>query len=317
MSFYPISEEDYGSADYILEALNENIFKMEQFNKARGGSGLSNVILYGVIDDYIKVVDALDGLVAQVSVLSVPTQISGFENFEFTVFANAIGALYRRNKDTERINLLEVDQMQGKGSGGGVSSLMVTAGIIAVASIVAIGAITAVVKIRTSSLESDIKEDEKQIDELNEKLKGNELLKVQLTAIQAYDTAVKDERAALTSWPKFDNNLKKKIDEAFKKVKNAEYKGLEYDLSEGKITLTEVTVKEQEDATDLVRALKDVKDDSKKDGKFFTAVSFDGFRKDEDNKYSLGDLEVTINLDAATDEEAEDKKEDTKEEAAK
>ncbi|WP_156947355.1 pilus assembly protein PilM [Ruminococcus sp. NK3A76] len=315
--YVPISEEDYGSADYILEALNENIFKMEQFNKARGGSGLSNVILYGVIDDYIKVVDALDGLVAQVSVLSVPAQISGFENFEFTVFANAIGALYRRNKDTERINLLEVDQMQGKGSGGGVSSLMVTAGIIAVASIVAIGAITAVVKIRTSSLESDIKEDEKQIDDLNEKLKGNELLKVQLTAIQAYDTAVKDERAALTSWPKFDNNLKKKIDEAFKKVNNAEYKGLEYDLSEGKITLTEVTVKEQEDATDLVRALKDVKDDSKKDGKFFTAVSFDGFSKDDDNKYSLGDLEVTINLDAASDEEAEDKKEDTKEEAAK
>ena len=102
--YVPISEEDYDSDDYITEALNENIFRMEQFNKARGGSGLENVILYGFIEDYIKLVDALDGLDIKASVLGVPAQITGFENFEFTVFANAIGALYKRNKATEKNN---------------------------------------------------------------------------------------------------------------------------------------------------------------------------------------------------------------------
>lgn len=300
--YVPISEEDYGSSDYVLEALNENIFKMEQFNKARGGSGLSNVILYGVIDDYIKVVDALDGLVAQVSVLSVPTQISGFENFEFTVFANAIGALYRRNKDTERINLLEVDQMQGKGSSGGVSSLMVTAGIIALASIVAIGAITAVIKLRTSSLQKDIEEDDRQIAELNEKLADNNTLKVQLAAIQAYDQAVIDEREALTSWPKFGNEIKDKVDEGFKEIKNASYTSFAYSLTAGTVTIGEVTVDTQEDVTDLVRSLKNVKDDSKVGGIYFSNVTYNGFEKTEDDKYSLGTIILDINLDAVKDE---------------
>ena len=308
--YVPISEEDYGSSDYILEALNENIFKMEQFNKARGGGGLSNVILYGVIDDYIKVVDALDGLVAQVSVLSVPTQISGFENFEFTVFANAIGALYRRNKDTERINLLEVDQMQGKGSSGGVSSLMVTAGIIALASIVAIGAITAVIKLRTSSLQKDIDEDEQQIAELNEKLANNDTLKVQLAAIQAYDQAVIDERDALNSWPKFGNELKDKVDEAFEEVKGSGYKTFTYNLEAGTVTLNDVVVETQEDVTKLIRAFKDIKDDTKLDGVYFSDVTYNGFDKTEDDKYSLGTVSLNINLNAAkenTDDSATEK----------
>lgn len=309
--YVPISEEDYGSEDYILEALNENIFKMEQFNKARGGTGLSNVILYGVIDDYIKVVDALDGLVAQVSVLSVPTAISGFENFEFTVFANAIGALYKRDKNTERINLLEVDQMQGKGSGGGMSSMFVTAGIIALASIVVIGAITAVIKIRTSSLEKAIEEDEAQIAELNAKLGNNDILKAQLAAMKLYDEAVINERAALTSWPKFDNTLKDKIDEAFKEVKNAEYVSLSYNLSAATVELGDVTVEKQEDATDLIRAIKEVEDDEKEGGKFFSGVTFDGFEKTDDDKYTLGSLTLTINLDAVK-ESTDNAKEEAK-----
>ena len=51
--YVPISPDEYDADDYVLEALNENIFRMEQFNKARGGSGLANVILYGFIDDYM------------------------------------------------------------------------------------------------------------------------------------------------------------------------------------------------------------------------------------------------------------------------
>ena len=154
--YVPISEDDYDSDDYITEALNENIFRMEQFNKARGGSGLENVILYGFIEDYIKLVDALDGLDIKASVLGVPAQITGFENFEFTVFANAIGALYKRNKATEKINLLEVDQSTGKGGNSGMGSLLMTGGIFAAAAAVLIAGATLVINLRKSSIEKDI-----------------------------------------------------------------------------------------------------------------------------------------------------------------
>ncbi len=315
--YVPISEEDYGSEDYILEALNENIFKMEQFNKARGGGGLSNVILYGIIEDYIKVVDALDGLVAQVSVLGVPSQITGFENFEFTVFANAIGALYRRNKQTERINLLEVDQMQGKGSSGGVSSLLVTAGIISLASIVAIGAIFAVVKFRTSSLEDDIKEADTKIAELNEKLANNDLLKVQLDAINAFDKAIIQERSDLDSWPKMNSDMRDKIDEAFKEVDGSAYVKFIYDFETGTVTLDEVTVKEQEDATELIRALKAIKDKDKVDGLYFSDVQFEGYKEGEDNNILVGEVVCTVAPNAAKEDADKDKKDDTAKEENK
>lgn len=313
--YVPISEEDYGSPDYVLEALNENIFKMEQFNKARGGSGLSNVILYGVIEDYIKVVDALDGLVAQVSVLGVPAQITGYENFEFTVFANAIGALYRRNKATERINLLEVDQLQGKGGTGGLNSLLITAGVIALASIIAIGAITAVVKLRTSSIEKDIEEDEQRIAELNEKLADNDKLKIQKDAIVAYDQAVLKARSDLDSWPKFTTDLKEKIDSAFEEVKGSKYTTFSYTLDSGVINISNVTVSEREDVTELIRALKEIKDDTKKDGLLLGNVDWSSYSESEGDEWSLGDLALTLNPIVPEDEN--DKKDDAnKEEAA-
>ena len=43
--YEPISEEDYETDEYLTEAISENIFRMEQFNKARGGPGLDNVVL--------------------------------------------------------------------------------------------------------------------------------------------------------------------------------------------------------------------------------------------------------------------------------
>lgn len=302
--YVPISEEDYGTPDYVLEALNENIFKMEQFNKARGGSGLSNVILYGVIEDYIKVVDALDGLVAQVSVLGVPSQITGYENFEFTVFANAIGALYRRNKGTERINLLEVDQIQGKGSSGSLNSLLVTAGIIGLASIVAIGAITAVVKLRTSSIEKDIEDDDARIAELNEKLADNDKLKIQRDAIIAYDQAVMNARNDLDSWQKLTSDLKEKIDGAFKAIDDSKYTSFQYSLDSGIVTLGEVSVKDRDDVTELVRELKDIEDETKENGKLLAKVDWSEYNLEDDDseRWSLGDVALTISANAPEDE---------------
>ena len=139
--FATIDASDYdNSNDYIYEAVNENIFRMFQFHKSRGGSEtIQNVIFYGDTTEYIRLTNALEQMDISTSLLSVPSQVGGYENFEFAQYANAIGAMFRRQKETERINLLEVDASTGRVSAGasfgvavaatvGISALFVAAG---------------------------------------------------------------------------------------------------------------------------------------------------------------------------------------------
>lgn len=255
--YVPISPDEYDSEDYVLEALNENIFRMEQFNKARGGSGLENVILYGFIEDYIKIVDALDGLDIKASVLGVPSQITGFENFEFTVFANAIGALYKRNKQTERINLLEVDQSTGKGGNSGVSSMLMTAGILAAASAVVIGAITGFLRLRVSSINDDIDAVNADIDKCQVVIDENQVRHNRLEIIEQYKTYVENCQANLDTLPTIDKTKCDKIDEIIKN-NSADYQSMTFDATDGAITLSKIEVKDQDAVKTLVDELGNI-----------------------------------------------------------
>ena len=109
--FASISAEDYDdSEDYVFEAVNENIFRMLQFQKSKTGSDpIENVVFYGDTREYVRLTNELEKMGIRTSIINVPPQIHGYENLEFSSYANAIGAMYRRNKDTERINLLETD----------------------------------------------------------------------------------------------------------------------------------------------------------------------------------------------------------------
>lgn len=111
----PIDKEDYGGIeDYVYQALNENVFRMIQFNKARGGIGIKDVIFYGNVSDYIKLTRSIEQQDVKTNILAVPNQIVGYEKFEFAAYANAIGAMLKGKKDTEKTNLLEVDSAKGR-----------------------------------------------------------------------------------------------------------------------------------------------------------------------------------------------------------
>lgn len=267
--YVPISPEDYETDEYILEALNENIFRMEQFNKARGGPGLDNVILYGEIDDYIKLVDSLDGLDIKASILGVPAQITGYENFEFTVFANAIGALYKRNKQTERINLLEVDSSTGKSSEG-VNSLLATAGIIVAASAVAIAAVTLFIGMRENGVRDDIKETEKQIAECDKIIEENQVLHDGLDQIEDYKKIVENARDHLKAMPILKKQVFDQIDTATGSTgSDINYQGFEYDEKQAMVTITNVEVPNQLEAPKFVKSIKDLD--------YFADVQFTGY----------------------------------------
>ena len=257
--YVPISPDEYDSEDYVLEALNENIFRMEQFNKARGGSGLENVILYGYIEDYIKIVDALDGLDIKASVLGVPAQITGYENFEFTVFANAIGALYRRNKQTERINLLEVDQSTGKGGSSDITSMLMTAGILAAGSAIIIAAVTGFLKLKESSVNDETDKVNKDIAKYQKIDDENKVRHTRLEIIEAYKTYIETCNKNLDTLPLINLNKFDAIDKIFAE-QGADYESLSYvgskDLTT--ITVSGVSVDTQDDVSVLVDALEDI-----------------------------------------------------------
>lgn len=113
--FASIDASDYGnSEDYVFEAVNENIFRMLQFHRSRNtGEVIENVVFYGDTHEYVRLTDELEKLELKTSLINVPPQIHGHENLEFSLYANAIGAMFKRNKETEKINLLETDSGTG------------------------------------------------------------------------------------------------------------------------------------------------------------------------------------------------------------
>lgn len=153
--FASIDPEDYDNPeDYVYEAVNENIFRMFQFQKSRSGDNpIQNVVFYGDTTEYIRLTNALEQMDITTSLLGVPSNVGGYENFEFQAYANAIGAMLRSNKDTERINLIEVDAASGRTSAGAKFAMSVAAAVVVSAAVV--GAVWLFADIQENNYEDD------------------------------------------------------------------------------------------------------------------------------------------------------------------
>lgn len=292
--YTPISEDDYDSENYIVEAMSENIFRMTQFNKARGGPGVSNVIVYGEIGDYISLADSLLQMDVQASILPVPNTITGFENFEFTDFANAIGALYRRNKATERINLLEVDSQTGR-SRAGLNSFLLTAGISLLASLLVIFAITFLVGMKEDGIREDIDGVQADIDAANATILEYSKYQIVYNNISNYSERVKKASEALDSQPVLTKATFDKI--AALAGADVTYKSFTYNVS-GTVTIGDITLKSKDDPRAFIQALVD--------NGGFADVAYTGWSLDKDEK-TVNIASITLTL----------KEQETKEDEAK
>lgn len=258
--YEPISAEDYESEEYLTEAISENIFRMEQFNKARGGTGLNSVVLYGKIDDFRKLVDALDSLDVKASVLGVPKEITGYENFEFTVFANAIGALYKRNKNTERINLLEINTSTGKvkeDNSGVLTTLLISVGV----SVALIAGVMGIIKWKENSINKEIASVQAEIDECDIIIAKNQRLHDYLAVINQYQAELDNATHNLETSPAIKTEVFEKIEENLKETdeskKEITYTSFNYDRASGSITLGVVQLPEQQTANDFIGKILD------------------------------------------------------------
>ncbi len=268
--YTPISEDDYDGDNYIFEALNENIFRMTQFNRARGGSGVSNVILYGEIGDYKELADSLEQMEVRPSILGVPNNITGFENFEFTEFANAIGALYKRNKATEKINLLEIDSQTGRSSAG-LNNFLITVGICVAASIVVLFGITFLVGLKEKSVRNDIADVQKDIDSTKSQIEEYQKYNDVYDGLVDYNVRVKNADAALRSLPIITKAEFDKL--ADKMGAEITYQTFTYNIA-GNIVIGNITMGSQSNPRALIKALVESGD--------YADVAYSGWTQNEE-----------------------------------
>ena len=176
--FASIDAADYdNSADYVYEAVNENIFRMLQFHRSRNaGDPIRNVVLYGDTKEYMRISKDLEQMDINTTVISVPKNVKGYQNLDFALYANAIGAMFPRNRATEKINLLEFGgstaMVMDKVKSDSTFNLIFAGAFLA--AIVLMGGITGVLAIKDATIKHNINE---MNDYLNDPETAAQLLK--------------------------------------------------------------------------------------------------------------------------------------------
>ncbi len=227
--FASIDPEDYDNPDdYVFEAVNENIFRMLQFARSRGSEAISNVVFYGDITAspnlYNRLVDEMEKNELSVSQLNVPPQIHGYQNLEFSLYANAIGAMFKRNKITEHVNLLEAE-----GAAGAIASAMkgkddksvpVLPLIGLVLSILAVGGVWAAFTMMEAGTKNDTKDLRAKLDspETKAQLELYDELLVKQEAVIDYKTKVTHASEAFKSQPIITAEVYEAVDATLLKV---------------------------------------------------------------------------------------------------
>ena len=236
--FASIDAADYGySDDYVFEAVNENIFRMLQFHRSRNtGETIENIIFYGDTHDYVRLTDELEKLDLNTSLINVPPQIHGHENLEFSLYANAIGAMFKRNKESEKINLLETE-LGAAIKRAGSTSINETAGSVIMlscilGSAIIVGGIWGVMGLYNHGIKSDINEIREYIDspETQKQLQHREKLLGIQEKVNAYSTKIVNAHDAFYSQPVIDGDKY----EAY--IKSLEKTASDLGLSEVEIT---------------------------------------------------------------------------------
>ncbi len=205
--FASISAEDYDdSDDYVFEAVVENIYRMLQFQRSRNtGETVENIIFYGEIGDnayYKRLIDEMAKMDLHGDTLTAPPQIHGYDNLKFELFANAIGAMFKRNKETEKINLLETDTVNNnKIKSDGAFKYILLGTTAACAAVVGIvwGILTGV----NSGIQNDIDDLQAKINapETAQQIQLFDNLTNMQTEVETYLTSVTNLKDAFDSKP--------------------------------------------------------------------------------------------------------------------
>lgn len=111
-----IDPYDYGNDDdYVNQAVYDNVFRTIQFiSQRKDMKPLKEIMFYGQVRDFISLSNAVSSFNVPAHILSMPNNIVTFCDFDFSEYANAIGAFFKVRKDLDHINLLDSSAVKEK-----------------------------------------------------------------------------------------------------------------------------------------------------------------------------------------------------------
>lgn len=241
--FASISPDDYDDkSDYVYQAVNENIYRMLQFQRSRSSGNIKNVVFYGDTSEFIRLTNSLEQIEVTASLLNVPMNLSGYENLEFSLYANSIGAVYLNKKDFDCANLLGSDA--GTTNQVTVSSQAVglQVGGAFLAAAVLCGGIYAGVAIAGKATQSEINKIDAHINspEIQEKIAKADKENAMFTKLTDYKTKVLNIKKAHDSNPEICTEVRDDIDKCIEGGAVKEF-GYEAGIVTVKVTSTDLT----------------------------------------------------------------------------
>lgn len=321
--YFNIDPADYDNApDYVVRAVYDNLFRMIQFIKSRKGSKpLKEIMFYGDTGNFIELSNAISSFNVPVHVLAAPSTVITMTEIDFTKYANAIGAIYRRNKDLEHINLLEATSAkESKGMNG---YLLALAGA-CMGAVVLVGAITLGLSVVDNSIKGQVSELQARIDtpDLQNKLAVVSERESMLSGFQSYIANAGSTSELFNYMPKIQSYVVNKVKEPMEAVKD-EY-GVDMDIQSISLGGYSVSVRflgqSKGDPTAIPSAyVEKLTNDVKTmyGDPYFQNISYTGFTKENstlDSKYlelqtgeskydTIFSFEITMNLRPGSDEE--------------
>lgn len=189
--YFKIDPADYNNAeDYVNQAIYDNLFRMFQFFQSRKDmKPIKEMMFYGEVGDFIALTNTVSGFSVPCHILSAPTTIASRADFEFTVYANAIGALYKVNKELEHINLLDTTAAK---ESKGLNTFFIGLGAAALISVLAVVGANVVVDVINNSIKSEITKVQAQIND---------------TALQARLTTLQQKEGVLANFQSYKDSI--------------------------------------------------------------------------------------------------------------
>lgn len=208
-------ETPEGDTSYVSQAVYDNLFGMINFIRGRkNAKPLQEIVFYGEIDSFIEITNAISSFNVPTNMLSMPSSIvtAPSAQFDFSKFANAIGALYSRNKELEHINLLEATSAK-ESKGSGMFGVALLASAVLAAGIV--GGAVVVTNIINSNYNSKIADYTAQIQapQMQQKLKTVDDRQSMLSGFNSYNDTITKTQMLFNFKPKAQSLVYKKLNE--------------------------------------------------------------------------------------------------------
>ncbi len=221
--YFKIDAADYNNdPDYVNQAIYDNLFRMFQFFQSRKDmKPIKEMMFYGEIGDFIALTNAVASFNVPCHILSTPTNVASRADYEFTKFANAIGALYRVNKDIEHINLLDTTAAK---ESKGLNTFFIGIGAAAILSVAAVFGANLIIDAINNGIKSEIAAERAKIDDAAFQARLAKLAQQEgvLANFENYKTSIQNAEIIFNYMPKGTTDVYKMLREPFMEQEGVE-----------------------------------------------------------------------------------------------